>query len=339
MAGVRKNPIAWRRRVIVALLTAALANAQTPPPKAAEPKTEADDLYRLGKQLFEDYAPPEVKAEYEWPSKEQWDAFLVRVQAALQGDSLEDLAQYAPQARSLLTTLRAAGTEPEVADWLEQRLDEIEGAQQAQTRPPGMPPATPPRPSPVRPGAPKPATPAPNIAKAVPGAPRIPYYDLWLARVKARPVPERAAALMPTLRTAFSAEGVPPALAWLAEAESSLNPSARSPSGAKGLFQLMPTTAQTLGLSTFLPDERTQPEKSARAAAHYLRELHGKFGDWPLALAAYNAGEGRVSRALASRKAKDFAGIADALPAETRMYVPKVCALVATRTGTQLASL
>jgi membrane-bound lytic murein transglycosylase D len=95
----------------------------------------------------------------------------------------------------------------------------------------------------------------------------------------------------------------------------------------------MPETARSLGLSTFVPDQRTDPEKSARAAARYLRMLHGKFGSWSLALAAYNAGEGRVSRTLATRKAKDFAGIATALPAETRMYVPKVYALIETRAG------
>ena len=61
--------------------------------------------------------------------------------------------------------------------------------------------------------------------------------------------------------------------------------------------------------------------------------LHGKFHDWPLAFAAYNAGEGRISRELAARHARDFAGIASSLPAETRMYVPKVCALVTVRAG------
>jgi membrane-bound lytic murein transglycosylase D len=139
---------------------------------------------------------------------------------------------------------------------------------------------------------------------------------------------------MPRLRAAFTAEGVPPELAWLAEAESSLNPSARSPVGAKGLFQFMPDTAKAMGLGTFFPDERTDPEKSAHAAARYLKTLHGKFGSWPLAFAAYNAGEGRVRRTLTAKGAKDFAGIASALPAETRMYVPKVCALVAVRSGT-----
>ena len=95
----------------------------------------------------------------------------------------------------------------------------------------------------------------------------------------------------------------------------------------------MPATAHALGLGTVLPDERNDPEKSARAAAKYLRTLYTKFGSWPLALAAYNAGEGRVSRELASRGASDFAGVASSLPSETRMYVPKVCALINVRTG------
>ena len=95
----------------------------------------------------------------------------------------------------------------------------------------------------------------------------------------------------------------------------------------------MPETARGLGLGTFMPDERSDPEKSAHAAARYLRGLHAKFGEWPLAFAAYNAGEGRVSRLLAAKHANTFSAIAGALPAETRMYVPKVCALVAVRAG------
>ena len=137
----------------------------------------------------------------------------------------------------------------------------------------------------------------------------------------------------------FREEGVPPELAWLAEAESTFNPAARSPVGARGLFQLMPETAKSLGLQTFLPDERTNPEKSARAAAQYLRRLHERFGDWPLVLAAYNAGEGRVGRTLAKQNATTFAEIADSLPAETRMYVPKVLATIEARAGVAPASL
>jgi membrane-bound lytic murein transglycosylase D len=154
-----------------------------------------------------------------------------------------------------------------------------------------------------------------------------------LERVKSRPVPARARELMPRVQAVFRAEGVPPELAWLAEAESSFNPSARSPAGARGLFQFMPDTARLLGLSTFLPDDRTDPDRSARAAARYLRGLHARFRNWALVLAAYNAGEGRVGRLLASRRVETFTAVADALPAETRMYVPKVCALITTRTG------
>jgi len=290
----------------------AAATPAQPAPSAPAPQTQpaaGDELYNLGRQLFDQLAPPEIKAQYEFPTPEQWNAFATRLQDTLAGDSLEELAVYGPEARAALLALRTiAGTE-DLADWLEQRIDEIDGAKEAVLAPP-------------------PPKPKPGVVLPV-----MPHYELWLARVRERPVPVRAGPLMPRLRAAFAAEGMPPELAWLAEAESSFNPLARSPVGAKGLFQFMPETARSMGLSTVLPDERTDPDKSARAAARYLRNLHGRFGDWPLALAAYNAGQGRVSRALTAQHAKDFAGIAAALPAETRMYVPKVCALIAVRAG------
>jgi len=282
-----------------------------------------DDLFKLGQQLFDQYAPPEVREQYAFPTKEQWDGFAVRLQHALDGNSLEELAALEPEARAALAALRVLPGYEDYADWLGSRVDEIQASRQALAQ------ATPTIPRP--PGVQPPGARPPNSG--------VPLYPLWLARVRDRPVPAGAAALMPRLRAAFAAEGVPADLAWLAEAESTLNPSARSPAGAMGLFQLTPDTARALGLRTFLPDERADPEKSARAAAHYLRTLYARFGSWPLALAAYNAGEGRVSRALASRGATDFAGVASALPAETRMYVPKVCALVAVRTGSALERL
>lgn len=311
-----------RRANRLLLLCAALAiGASGVASHAAQPTapeavtTEADEFFRVGQQLFELLAPAEVKARYEFPTKARWDALVAKFQRALEGDSMEDLASCAAEGREALNVLRMVPGYEELADWLEQRIDEFEGAKQTlvPTRPP---PTTPP-----------PRPPVPPAFQAVP------YYNVWLARVRARPVPARAAELMPRLRAAFVTEGVPPELAWLAEAESSLNPTARSPVGAKGLFQFMPDTAKAMGLSTFLPDDRTDPEKSAHAAARYLRTLHGKFGNWALALAAYNAGEGRVSRTLAKHGAKSFTAIAESLPAETRMYVPKVCALIAVRTG------
>jgi len=294
---------------------AALAQAADAPP--ADPN---EDLYQLGKQLFEAHAPPEVKAQFEFPSREQWDASGLRLQAALEGDSLQQLADLLPEARASAKALRAVRGFEDYADWLEQRVDELEGAEQL-VRPVPRPPPRPPS----RPGT---TTPPP-----APALEPVPHYQLWLGRVRNRPLPPRAAELMPRLRAAFAAEGIPPELAWLAEAESSMNPTARSPVGAKGLFQFMPATAKAMGLATFLPDERTDPDKSARAAARYLRQLHGKFNNWALALAAYNAGEGRVRRTLAAKKETTFTAIADALPAETRMYVPKVFSLIATRTG------
>ncbi len=296
------------------LSVAVLYAAQPAPPVT----NETDELFRVGRQLFDLFATDEVKAQYEFPSKARWDAFVVKFQRALEGDSMVELASCAAEGREALKALRRVPGYEDLADWFEQRIDAIEGAQQS-LRPPGTLPL--PK-TPARPGVPPPSTFQP-----------VPHYNLWLARVRDRPVPARAAALLPTLRAAFVAEGVPPELVWLAEVESSLNPAARSPAGAKGLFQFMPDSAQAQGLSTWLPDERTDPEKSARAAARYLRALYGKFGNWALALAAYNAGEGRVSRTLAKSPAKTFTAIAESLPAETRMYVPKVCALIATRTG------
>jgi membrane-bound lytic murein transglycosylase D len=96
----------------------------------------------------------------------------------------------------------------------------------------------------------------------------------------------------------------------------------------------MPATAERFGLRLSPVDERTDPEKNGRAAAQYLRVLHGQFSDWPLVLAAYNAGEGRVARELARTSTHTFDAISDRLPAETRLYVPKVMATIAARENT-----
>lgn len=299
--------------------------ASTKPPPEPEPEIDLDALYRQGKQLFDDYAPPDVKREFYFPSKLDWDAFAARLQAALDQNDLRELAAYEPEARAALKALQLFPDYADYAEWLAERLDYIQAAGIA-AKQPGY--TLPPKPPTLKPGQ------RPPIA-----TPDIPYYQLWLARMRQRPVPPRAAQLLPVVRAAFAAEGVPADLAWLAEAESTFNPAARSPSGARGLYQFMPTTAKNLGLSTWLPDERADPEKSARAAARYLRTLHGKFGDWPLALAAYNAGEGRVRRLLDAKRAKSFAAIAPNLPSETRMYVPKVLATLQVRAGVAPAQL
>jgi len=312
--------------------------ATFPEPKEEVATPTADDLLAMGKALFDTYAPDEVKAEYEFPSKREWDEFARRLQAALESNDLNRLAAYEPEARAALVALRAIPEYSDYANWLAERLDYIEAAKSStayhpvKPRPlPSVPVAPPPSPTPpVAPPTPPTTTPAePKESKAE----QIPNYAVWLERVRHRPEPPNAGKLLPRVQEVFASEGVPPELAWMAEAESTFNPAARSPVGAKGLFQLMPDTAKSLGLRTLLPDERMHPEKSARAAAQYLRRLYQRFGDWLLALAAYNAGEGRVSRTLKAENTKTFAGIADALPAETRMYVPKVLATIAVRAG------
>src|SRR5688500_12847093 len=98
------------------------APTQTAPgSQSSTPATPGDDLFEFGRALFEQFAPPEIKAEFEFPTKERWDEFAIRLQRALEGDSLPDLAVYLPEARFALTTLRTFPDYEEYADWLEQR--------------------------------------------------------------------------------------------------------------------------------------------------------------------------------------------------------------------------
>ena len=185
--------------------------------------------------------------------------------------------------------------------------------------------------------APKPAPVATDVAQA-----RNRYVEskqVWLRKLANRPAPARSAALLPDVKRAFRAEGVPAELVWQAEAESTFNPAARSPAGAVGLYQFMPATAQQYGLSLAPRDERLDALKNARAAAKYLKRLHGRFGNWPLAFAAYNCGEARVAKLLSTSGGKTFDDIHDRLPAETRMYVPKIAALVQIRERADLERL
>ena len=316
-------PLLMRSRGLLCILLLFLGwshgagGAENKPAPTPSPSPDPqEELFAAGKELFDQYAPAEVKEQFDFPTPQQWDQFAGRLQQALESQDLDKLGTFEPEARAALTALKDLPDYTDYAEWLEARLDYIEAARQTC----GLPTAR----VPTRP-------PATQPGKAIP--PNLPYYDLWLRRIQSRPVPSAAAKYLPVLRAAFQAEGVPAELVWLAEAESTFSPGARSPSGAKGLFQLMPETAKGLGLSTWLPDERTDPARSARAAAHYLHGLHERFGDWPLAIAAYNAGEGRIRRLLDAQRAKTFAEIAPHLPAETRMYVPKVFALMWVRAG------
>lgn len=292
-----------------------------------------DALYEAGADWFTRLVPAGIQAEYEWPSRENWDRFWRDLEDALHFGSLEDLARMAPQLERAQAHLEALPAARPYAAWLRQRLDFFEMAAEAESvvapaAPARPPPATRPSPAAVPPRAVAPAVPAP-VRKG-----REAYVEKtksWERKLKHRPPPPAADALVPRLKRIFVEEGLPPQAVWLAEVESSLDPAARSPAGAAGLFQFMPATARRFGLQTTPRDERLEPEKSARAAARYLRALHGQFRSWPLAFAAYNAGEGRVGKLLRQRPGASFEDIQAGLPVETRMYVPKILALVALR--------
>ena len=186
----------------------------------------------------------------------------------------------------------------------------------------------------VRPPPPRPPDPGIRAADV-----DLPLYHGWVKVLRESPRPRRAQLYMPGLKKIFADEGLPEALAWLAEAESSFDPQALNASGARGLFQLMPYVAREQGLRLHPYDERDDPRKNARAAAVHLRQLYAKFDSWSLALAAYNAGEGCVRRSLKAADAQTFGEIADALPEETRVYVAKALAILAVREDLDPAQL
>lgn len=136
---------------------------------------------------------------------------------------------------------------------------------------------------------------------------------------------QRVEQLRPIIEPILREEGVPAELAAVVLIESGGQPTALSPKGARGVWQFMPDTARRYGL-TVRPDkdERLDVQKSTRAAARYLRDLYQRFRDWPLALAAYNAGEDRVNAAVEKIGRNEFASVRYSLPLETRDYVPAV---------------
>jgi len=118
---------------------------------------------------------------------------------------------------------------------------------------------------------------------------------------------------------------LPKGLAYLPVIESAYIPTVTSRAGAHGIWQFMPETARDYGLRVdWWVDERADPERSTRAAAEYLRDLYSQFHDWPLALAAYNAGPSRIQRAMDKTGATTFWDLVDSsvIPRETRGYVP-----------------
>lgn len=130
-------------------------------------------------------------------------------------------------------------------------------------------------------------------------------------------------------RGIFAEEGLPQDLIYLAHVESAFKTSAYSRARARGIFQFISATGRRYGLRVdWWVDERGEPVKSCRAAAAYLRDLYAEFGDWKLALAAYNGGEGRVRRAIRRAGTKDFWELSRRhfFRRETRNYVPAILA-------------
>lgn len=138
-------------------------------------------------------------------------------------------------------------------------------------------------------------------------------------------------------RKVFRTRGMPDELAYLAIVESGYRVDAKSPAGAAGAWQFMPYTGMKYGLNQdWWMDERLDPYKATEAAADYLQKLHNDFGDWPTAIAAYNAGEGKMSRAKQGTGGRNFFEVKSRnhllddkarLREETKQYVPRFLAV------------
>lgn len=229
--------------------------------------------------------------------------FLAELQKRLQGSQVYDLATLRTTAVQLQPLLASFEETQPYAVWLKTHLDYFEISERLQRE------------------ALKQST---NTARPLPAPSPETQRRAWTKLIEERPAPATTNKQVARLKQIFVEEKVPPQLVWLAEVESSFDARARSPAGAAGLFQLMPATARSLDLSVNLfRDERLNAEKNARAAARYLRYLHGRFKDWRLALAAYNCGEGRVAGLLKRHRGKTYDDINQYLPTETQMYVPK----------------
>ncbi len=159
------------------------------------------------------------------------------------------------------------------------------------------------------------------------------YLDLFQNRQKKnfQRWLERSSKYLPAIRHELRVAGLPQDLAYLAMIESGYNPSAYSHAHAAGLWQFIRGTGRNYGLRIdSWVDERREPEKATKAAVAYLGALYERFGDWQLAVAGYNAGEGKIERAIKKYNSRDFWELArhSYLRLETKRYVPKLIAAI-----------
>lgn len=172
---------------------------------------------------------------------------------------------------------------------------------------------------------------------AMPDVTRQYKYFLRKGRPTMSASSKRAEQFLAYAKRVFRSRGMPEDLAYLAIVESGYRSEVRSPAGAAGAWQFMPFTGQKYGLNQdWWTDERLDPFKSTEAAADYLQKLYGDFGDWPTAIAAYNAGEGKIGRAKQGTGGRDFFEIKSRnhmlddkaqLRDETKQYVPRYLAV------------
>jgi membrane-bound lytic murein transglycosylase D len=282
--------------------------------------SDLQELADSAQEFFEENIDPEVLAAFSEADQEKISKAFEALKKGFESTYVIDVAELRQTTKTLLPFLESWEETYPLAIWLRTRLDYMEVAEALRTKARAKLTAT-----------------NQNQRPAVPTAEA--EREIWIEKIATRPWPTEAAKHVKTLKPVFVAEGVPPELVWIAEVESSFDPRARSPVGAAGLFQLMPATAKRFGLRTWPLDQRYRPEPSARAAAQYLKFLHGRFGDWRLALAAYNSGEGTVRRAQGKDTKASFDAISSRLPAETQLYVPKVEAVLLRREGIKLANL
>ncbi len=163
------------------------------------------------------------------------------------------------------------------------------------------------------------------------------YVDEWIEYFAERDRPRfirflsRGETYRQLVQAILREEGLPEELFYLALIESGYTVHAQSSAKAKGVWQFMPATAKRYGLKIDqFVDERVDPIRATRAASHYLKDLYNVFGSWPLAMSAYNAGEGRIMGALFRGKTRNYWELVDkkVLPDETANYVPKFMAAI-----------